>query len=108
MSIPVKIGNQEVLVFDITTEVRLFLILPLLMLSTSTIDSLAVAMHTCINKYVGTLVLIIICAGWWIFLDNQALDVWNYHGIVRCIDTALILGLSMHWWYNHKSNIPNV
>lgn len=91
--------------FDIPTEVRLFLILPLLMLSTSTIDSLAVAMHTCINKYVGTFVLMVICAGWWIFLDNQAIDVWNYHGIVRCVDTVLILTLSLYWCYTHRGSI---
>lgn len=88
--------------FDIPTEVRLFLILPLLMLSTSTIDSLAVAMHTCINKYVGTFILMIIVCGWWLLLDNQAIDVWNYHGIVRCVDTIVILTLSAYWWYARR------
>ena len=93
--------------FNLPTEMRLFLILPLLMLSTSTIDSLAVAMHICINKYVGTSILIVICAGWWLFLDDQAIEVWNYHGVVRCVDTLLICALSSYWWMLHrkKSNI---
>lgn len=94
--------------FDIPTEVRMFLILPLLMLSTSTIDSLAVAMHTCINKYVGTFILMVIVCGWWLLLDNQAIDVWNYHGVVRCVDTVLIIGLSAYWYINRSNQRKQV
>lgn len=87
--------------FDVPLEVQLFMLLPLVMLSTSTIDSLAVAMHGCINKYVGTAILMIIVCGWWLLLDDEAIDVWNYHGIVRCINTVLIVTLSAYWWRQH-------
>lgn len=90
--------------FDIPWEVRLLCIVPILGLATSTIDSIAVALHECVNKWVGTgLAMIIICF-WWILLDHNAIQVWNYHGVVRCIDAVLIIALSAYWWYNHRKN----
>lgn len=88
--------------FDIPLEVRLFCIIPILGLATSTIDSIAVALHECVNKWVGTgLAMIIICF-WWLLLDSNAIQVWNYHGVVRCVDALMIIALSAYWWYGYK------
>lgn len=83
--------------FDIPLEVRLFCIIPILGLTTSTIDSIAVALHECVNKWVGTgLAMVIICF-WWLLLDSNAIQVWNYHGVVRCVDALMIIALSAYW-----------
>lgn len=87
--------------FDIPLEVRLFCIIPILGLATSTIDSIAVAMHECVNKWVGTTLAMLIICFWWILLDSNAIQVWNYHGVVRCVDALMIVGLSAYWWYKH-------
>ena len=90
--------------FQIPWEVRLFLIVPVLGLATSTIDSIAVALQEAVNKWVGTGIAMIIICFWWVLLDNTALQVWNYHGTVRIIDAIMICGLSAWWWINHSRN----
>lgn len=88
--------------FNIPWEVRLMLIIPVLGLATSTIDSVAVALHECVNKYVGTALAMVIVCFWWILLDHKAIQVWNYHGAIRCVDAVMIIALSAYWWYTRK------
>ena len=51
--------------------------------TTSTIDSIAVAMHRMFNKAVGTAVCLAICLAWGLLLDFGVVDIWSHFGIVR-------------------------
>lgn len=88
--------------FEIPYEVQLFLVIPVLGLATSTIDSIAVAMHECYNKIVGTTIAIVTCCLWWVFLGKDAFWVWNSQGVIRCTAAVLVILFSCLWWYNTK------
>jgi len=90
--------------FNIPYEILLLCMIPVLGLATSTIDSAAVALHECINKWVGFGLACVIIGSWWILLDNKALQIWNYHGTIRCIDAVMVCGFSAYWWFNYVKN----
>ena len=86
--------------FQIPFEVRLFCIIPILGLATSTIDSMAVAVHECFNKWVGTSIAMIIVCFWWQILDSSVIQFWNYFGAIRITVAAIICVLSFKIWYD--------
>lgn len=83
--------------FQIPLEVRLFCVIPILGLATSTIDSMAVAVHECFNKWVGTSIAMIIVCFWWQILDSSVVQFWNYFGAIRIIVASLIIILSVYY-----------
>lgn len=88
--------------YNIPIEVRLFLCIPVLGLATSTIDSIAVALHECVNKKVGTAFALGICCLWWVFLNKSAVFVWNMNGTMRILIASLIIIFSAYWYYKNK------
>ena len=78
--------------------------MPVLGLATSTIDSIAVAMHECVNKVVGTCCAMAIVCFWWLLLSKDAGWVWNSQGVIRITGALLICIGSAWWWYKRRKN----
>ena len=83
--------------FELPLAVRLLCVIPILGLATSTIDSMAVAVHECFNKWVGTSIAMIIVCFWWQILDSSVVQFWNYFGAIRIIVASLIIILSVYY-----------
>lgn len=81
--------------FELVGINRVLLIVAVLGVTTSTIDSIAVAMHRMFNKTVGTAVCLSICVAWGLLLDFGVVDIWSHFGIVRVglALTMLYLGI---------------
>lgn len=83
--------------FVLPAYLQLFLIIPVLGLATSTIDSIAVAMHECFNKFIGTGICLALCAFWWVF-DSSSFVIWNSLGAVRILGAILIILGSVYYY----------
>lgn len=97
--------------YQIPPEVQLFLIIPVLGLATSTIDSIAVALHECVNKWIGTGLAVLICFLWWALLNENAMFIWNSKGVFNVTAASLILLISLkmikpEWfkWFDNGIN----
>lgn len=69
------------------------LLFAVLCVTTSTIDSIAVAMHEISNKKVGTSVALFICIFWGIFCQMGIVELWSKVGVYRVGFAVLILTL---------------
>lgn len=87
--------------FVLPSAIQLLLIIPVLGLATSTIDSIAVAMHECFNKQVGTGICLFLCCFWWI-VNEGSLFIWNSMGILRLTGAALIILGSIYYYKKQK------
>lgn len=69
--------------FVLPRAAQILLLLAVLGVTTSTIDSVAVACHRMINKRIGTAVCSLICLAYGAFLSVGLVDLWSYFGIIR-------------------------
>lgn len=69
----------------------ILLLIAVLGVTTSTIDSIAVAMHRFFNKTAGTALACSICVGWGLLLDIGVLDFWSNFGAYRIALALLIV-----------------
>lgn len=83
--------------FVLPSAVQFLLIIPVLGLATSTIDSIAVAMHECFNKIIGTSVCLFLCCFWWI-INEGSFFIWNSMGALRLIGAALVILGSLYYF----------
>ena len=67
------------------------LLIAVLCVTSSTIDSIAVAMHEISNKQIGTMVALFICLFWGVFAEIGVLSLWSHAGIYRVGFALLIL-----------------
>lgn len=67
--------------FDET--LNLLLLLAVIGVTTSTIDSIAVALHRDFGRKLGTWIAMVICFGYQILVDLSVLNLWSYFGIIR-------------------------
>lgn len=85
--------------FEFNAVMNCILLIAVLCVTSSTIDSIAVAMHEIANKTVGTLVSIFICLFWGVFAEIGVLSLWSHAGIYRVGFAILILFLA--WRLNN-------
>lgn len=69
--------------FQFNTAMNLLLLIAALAVTTSTIDSIAVAMHEVSNKRVGTALAVFICVFWGVFKEMGIVELWSTIGIYR-------------------------
>ena len=87
--------------FSFTFEMNVVLLLAVLCVTTSTIDSIAVAMHEIANKTVGTTIALAICVFWGVFADMGIIELWSKIGVYRVGFALLILGLGI-WHFRRR------
>lgn len=77
--------------FTFTPAMNFLLLLAVIGVTSSTIDSIAVALHEMVNKTVGTLVAIFICIFWGIFSQMGIIELWSKAGAFRIAFAVLLL-----------------
>lgn len=80
--------------FERNRLMEMFILLACLMVTISTINSIAVAMHDAIGgKRVGAAVTVSLCALWGVFMSIGIADLWSNFGIVR-VTLAIVIVVS--------------
>ena len=69
--------------FQFNDLMNILLLIACLAVTTSTIDSIAVAMHEVSNKKRGTLLAIFLCVFWGVFKEIGIVELWSTIGIYR-------------------------
>lgn len=82
--------------FTFSPEMNVILLLAVLCITSSTIDSIAVAMHEIANKRVGTCVALFICLSWGVFADIGIIELWSKAGVYRVGFAIVILSLAVY------------
>lgn len=81
--------------FEFNAAMNIMLLVACLAVTTSTIDSIAVAMHEVSNKKVGTGLAVFLCLFWGVFKEMGIVELWSTIGIYRvafCV-TVLIFAI---------------
>lgn len=81
--------------FQFTPVMNAVLLVAVLCVTSSTIDSIAVAMHEIRGKRTGTAVALGICLLWGVFVKVGVLDLWSYAGVYRVAFALFILGTAL-------------
>lgn len=69
--------------FEFNFLMNALLILAVICVTSSTIDSIAVALHEIANKRVGTIVALLVCVFWGVFASMGIIDLWSKAGVFR-------------------------
>ena len=85
---------------------NVILLITVLCITTSTIDSIAVATHEIKDKKVGTLVALAMCVSWGLFVKIGMIDLWSSFGVIRFAFAAGILVLPLCLKGKIKITIP--
>ena len=93
--------------FKFNWIINLLLLFCVLNVTTTTIDSIAVALHELINKQVGILLGLLICVSWVYFVDWGIITIWSYAGIFRILFALLILDIGIKLFYERRNRIHN-
>ena len=80
--------------FQFNNVMNGILLLAVLCVTSSTIDSIAVAMHEISDKQIGTAVALSICVFWGVLAQFGVLTLWSHAGIYRVGFALLILFLA--------------
>lgn len=79
--------------FKFNTLMSVLLLVGCLMITVSTINSIAVAMHEIHSKKTGAAITVFICLAWGIFINIGIADLWSNFGIVR-VTLAIVIVIS--------------
>lgn len=71
------------------------LLIAVLCVTSSTIDSIAVAMHEVSNKRVGTALSLFLCVFWGIFAQIGVIELWSHAGVYRVGFALVIIGIAI-------------
>ena len=69
--------------FKFTMPMHIILLIAVLGITTSTIDSIAVALHEVGNKKVGTGLSLLLCIAFGVFVKMGMLQLWSSFGVIR-------------------------
>lgn len=69
--------------FKFTMIMNIILLCAVLCVTTSTIDSIAVALHELGNKRVGTGIALVLCIAFGLFVQMGMLQLWSSFGVIR-------------------------
>ena len=89
--------------FKFTLPMHIILLVAVLGVTTSTIDSIAVALHEVGNKKIGTGLSLLLCIAFGVFVKMGMLQLWSSFGVIRFAFAVGILLLPLA--LNKKTNI---
>ena len=84
--------------FTFSPVMNIILLLAVLCVTSSTIDSIAVAMHEIANKKVGTCIALFICLFWGVFAKVGIIELWSKAGIYRVGFAIAIISLAVYFY----------
>lgn len=87
--------------YQFNDVLNLLLLLAVVGVTTSTIDSIAVALHKDFGRNKGTLVGLLICLGYPLLVELSVLNLWSYFGTIR-VGLALYI---LYWCISNKHAI---
>jgi hypothetical protein len=88
--------------FEISGWARVLLVGAILGVTTSTIDSVAVAMHRVYNRKVGTAICLSVCVGWGLLIDIGLVGMWSYFGVIRVALACFMLYMGIKYYRQLK------
>ena len=91
--------------FKFNMAMNIVLLVAVLCVATSTIDSIAVALHEMGNKYVGTGFAIALCFLFGLFVKMGMIDLWSSFGIIRFAFAVAILLLPLCYAGKWKTSL---
>lgn len=94
--------------YEFTFTMNVVLLLAVLCVTTSTIDSIAVAMHEIANKTIGTVIAVLICVSWGVFCDLGIIELWSKIGVYRVGFALLILVLGVQAFNRERAKRVSV
>lgn len=92
--------------FEFSNVMNIILLVTVLCVTTSTIDSIAVAMHEMKNKKTGTIACLLICFGWGLLADIGMVSLWSSFGVIRVVLALAIVILPLFDTKQYKITIP--
>lgn len=92
--------------FKFTNLMNILLLIPVLCVTTSTIDSIGVALHELGNKNKGTIFALAMCCGWGLLAKMGMIDMWSSFGTVRYAFALSIILLPLCYEGKKKTAIP--
>lgn len=81
--------------FEFSKIMNAILLITVLCITTSTIDSIAVATHEIKNKKIGTIIALAMCVSWGLFVKIGMIDLWSSFGVIRFTFAVAILILPL-------------
>lgn len=93
--------------FKFTLPMNIILLCAVLCVTTSTIDSIAVALHELGNKKIGTGIALALCVAFGVFVQMGMLQLWSSFGVIRFAFAVAILLLPLALNGNLKAIIPS-
>lgn len=78
--------------FEFNVWMNALLILAVVCVTSSTIDSIAVALHEIANRQIGTVVALVVCFFWGVFASMGIIELWSKAGVFR-VGFALLIVL---------------
>lgn len=94
--------------FEFSKVMDVILLVAVLCITTSTIDSIAVATHEIKNKGVGTIISLSVCIIWGLFVKIGMIDLWSSFGVIRFAFAVAILMLPFCLKGKVKVTVPVV
>jgi hypothetical protein len=80
--------------FKFNAAMNIILLIAVLCVTSSTIDSIAVAMHEVSNKRMGTLIALYICVFWGMFAKMGIIELWSKAGVFRVAFACVVLAIA--------------
>lgn len=87
--------------YQFNSFLNIMLLLAVIGVTTSTIDSIAVALHRDFGRKLGTLIGLGICVSFGLLVQLSVLSIWSYFGIVR-VGLAIYI---LYWCYKYNESI---
>lgn len=87
--------------YEFNSLLNLLLLFVVIFVTTSTIDSIAVALHKDFGKRNGTLISLCICLSYGLLLNLSVLSLWSYFGVIR-VGLAIFI---LYWCIKTKNEI---
>lgn len=91
--------------FQFNTAMNILLLISVLCVTTSTIDSIAVAMHEMVNKKVGTIVSVAFCLLWGVFAEIGVLELWSKFGVYRVGFAVVVVSVALSLKYKKSGAV---
>lgn len=82
--------------FEFNSIMGAVLLVITLCVTTSTIDSIAVAMHELGSKQIGTAISLLICIAWGAFVNTGVIELWSNFGVIRVAYAVAIVAASLY------------
>lgn len=92
--------------FEFSKPMNIILLVAVLCITTSTIDSIAVALHELGDKKIGTGIALLMCVVWGLFVEMGMIALWSSFGVIRFAFAVAILLLPFCKKGNAKISIP--